>query len=125
MQEEVMRILKMVEEGKLDSEKASELIETLKVVKNEVDVIPNTRQQERMLRVKVLSKNNDTVNVTLPIKLVKSLISIFGKLPINHPGMDNIQIDTQAIIEAIDNDIQGKIVDVKSAEGDIVEVSID
>lgn len=125
MQEKIMRILKMVEEGKIDSEKASELIEALKSVKEEPVAISTSRPEERMLRVNVLSKNNDTVNVTLPIKLVKSVISIFGKLPINHPSMENIQIDTQAIIEAIDNDIHGKIVDVKSAEGDIVEVSID
>lgn len=38
-------------------------------------------------------------------------------------GMD--KVDTQLIAEAIDGNLVGKIVDIKSGDGDIVEIFID
>lgn len=122
MKEEISRILKMVEEGKIDSEKATELIEAL----NQTPVFeqaPKTDNNEKMLKVRVLSGENDKVNVNLPIKFIKTVLSACGKIPISADGLE--VIDTKLIAEAIENGIEGKIVDVKSANGDIVEVVIE
>lgn len=122
MKEDISRILKMVEDGKIDVEKATELIEAM----NAVPVFEQgakINNSEKMLRVRVISGENDKVNVNLPIKFIKNILNACGKIPIGVNGMESI--DTKLIAEAIENGIEGKIVDVKSANGDIVEVFIE
>ena len=121
MKEEVMRIIKLVEEGKIDSEKAAELIEALKIPQTESKV--TDFQDGQMLKVKVLSAQNDNVNIKLPIKFIKGVLASCGKIPINVNGMESI--DTSKLLEAIDSGLTGKIVEVQSSNGDIVEVVIE
>lgn len=122
MSEEVLRILKMVEDGKISSDKAAELIEALKapqaITNDPVDY------SERMLRVKVNSADGDDVNINVPIKFVKGVLKSVGKINIGgEGGLD--KVDPQLISEAIDGNLVGKIVDIKSGDGDIVEVYIE
>lgn len=137
MNEEISRILKMVEEGKIDSEKAMQLIELLKVGNKELvnlDKVSSsnngssTNINGKMLRIKVRSKDNDNVNINLPLKFVSGMIKTFGKIPnVNVSGMENVDMDamTQTILEAIDGGMDGKIVDIQSGDGDIVEIVIE
>jgi hypothetical protein len=80
---------------------------------------------DKMLKIKVNSHEGDNVNVKLPVKFIKIMLKTVGKIPISDSvrGMENI--DLNLISEAIDSGLSGKIVDVKSADGDIVEVSIE
>jgi transcriptional regulator CtsR len=135
MKEDITRVLKMVEEGKIDVEKASELIDALKASQPEENKIITTNFNDNgyngrsktgegtMLRVRVLSAANDTVNVQLPIKFIKGVLAACGKIPIDVNGMESL--DTAMLLEAMDSGLTGKIVDVKSANGDIVEVTIE
>ncbi len=137
MNEEIARILKMVEEGKIDSEKAMQLIEVLKGESKEfviLDKAPlnnshsNSKFKVKMLRIKVRSKENDIVNINLPLAFVSGMIKTFGKIPnVNVNGMSDIDMDamTQTILDAIDGGIGGKIVDIQTGDGDIVEVVIE
>lgn len=124
MKEEVSRVLKMVEEGKIDSEKAAELIMALENNKKELV----TKNNDKMIKVKVLSKDNDSVNVTIPVRLVQAIGGAIGKLP-QIKEIDGLNIDIQEIIQIIidsaNSDVQGKLVDVKNSQGDIVEVVIE
>jgi hypothetical protein len=126
MNEDMSRILKMVEEGKIDSEKATELLEALNanpVFEQMKKGCNGSNINDKMLKIRVISGENDKVNVNLPIKFIKNVLSACGKIPISADGMD--KIDVKLIADAIENGIEGKIVDVKSANGDIVEVSIE
>lgn len=129
MNEEILKILKMVEEGKITSDKAKELIEALDSKNTFIEAYKNTSDDtdiiNKMLKIRVNSKDGDNVNVNLPIKFIKTMLKTIGKLPIpdNIKGMESV--DLNLISEAIDNGLSGKIVDVKSANGDIVEVSIE
>ena len=138
MNEEISRILKMVEEGKIDSEKAMQLIEALKGGSKDfviLDKIPsntntynNSKMHSKMLRIKVKSKENDLVNINLPLKFVSGMIKTFGKIPnINVEGMEGVDMDamTQTILESIDGGMDGKIVDIHTGDGDIVEIVIE
>ncbi|GCD11305.1 SHOCT-like domain-containing protein [Clostridium tagluense] len=137
MNEEMSRILKMVEEGKIDSEKAMQLIEALKGESKEFITLDkpqpdnshsNSKFKVKMLRIKVRSNDNDIVNINLPLKFVSGMIKTFGRIPnINVNGMDDIEMDamTQTILEAIDGGIGGKIVDIKTGDGDTVEIVIE
>lgn len=123
MKEEVKRILKMVEEGKIDSEKATELIEVLDK-SNSVQQLTVSQNLDKMLKVRVLSSTNDTVNVNVPVKFLKAIGNAVNNIKI--PGVSEQEgIDIKMIMEAIDSGLEGKIVDVKSSNGDIVEVSIE
>jgi hypothetical protein len=137
MNEEISRILKMVEEGKIDSEKAMQLIEALKGESKEsvtLDKSPtnnshaNSKFKVKMLRIKVRSKENDIVNINLPLAFVSGMIKTFGKIPnVNVNGMSDIDMEamTQTILDAIDGGIGGKIVDIQTADGDTVEIVIE
>ncbi|MBC8061692.1 MAG: hypothetical protein H7Y18_13635 [Clostridiaceae bacterium] len=123
MKEEVKRILKMVEAGKIDIDKASELIEAINKPIN-VKQLSGSENQDKMLRVRVLSVTKDTVNVNVPIKFLKAIGNAVNNIKI--PGIsDENGIDIKMIMEAIDSGLEGKIVDAKSSNGDIVEVSIE
>lgn len=129
MNEEISKILKMVEEGKITSEKAGQLIESLNPRNTSIETYQSTSNDadimNKMLKIKVTSHDGDDVNVNLPIKFIKTMLKTIGKIPItdNIKGMENL--DLNLISDAIDNNLSGKIVDVKSANGDLVEVSIE
>lgn len=129
MNEEMSKILKMVQEGKITSEKAEQLIEALNTKSTSIETLGNTSNDtdiiNKMLKIKVTSHEGDDVNVNLPIKFIKTMLKTIGKIPIadNIKGMENL--DLNLISDAIDNNLSGKIVDVKSANGDLVEVSIE
>ena len=123
MKEEVTRILKMVQEGKIDIDKASELIDA---INKPNDVIPlgASENSNKMLKVRVISATKDAVNVNVPVKFLKAIGNAVNNIKI--PGIsDENGIDIKMIMESIDSGLEGKIVDVKGSNGDIVEVSID
>lgn len=123
MKEEVKRILKMVEEGKIDSDKATELIEALNKPA-EVRQLSVSGNLDKMVKIRVLSATKDTVNVNVPVKFLKAIGNAVNNIKI--PGVSEQDgIDIKMIMDAIDSGLEGKIVDVKSGQGDIVEVSIE
>ncbi len=123
MQEEVKRILKMVEEGKIDTEKASELIEALKG-QTELPQAAKISNSDKMLRVRVISGTEDNVNVNIPISFLKAIGTAVNNIKI--PGVSEQDgIDIKMIMDAIDSGLEGKIVDVKTGNGDLVEVTIE
>lgn len=123
MKEDIKRILKMVEEGKIDADKATELIEALNVQteSNSMEALPNI---DKMLKVRVISSTEDNVNINIPIKFLKSIGNAVNNIKI--PGVSEQEgIDIKMIMEAIDSGLDGKIVDVKSSNGDVVEIAIE
>jgi phosphotransferase system HPr-like phosphotransfer protein len=124
MNEAISKILKMVEEGKIDAAKAAELIDAISNKKEEEAAAPKA-QSEKMLKIRVLSGAGEKVNIKLPIKFIKTGLKAFGKIPINIDGDEEQRIDVQAIAHAIENDIEGKIVDCCTSKGDNVEIVIE
>jgi DUF4097 and DUF4098 domain-containing protein YvlB len=129
MKEEITRVLTMVQEGKIDADKASELIQVLKE-KEETDSQlvekPNT-YLDKTLKIRVVSAENDNVTVNLPIKLVKVVLMAGHSIAASIPQSEKYvkDIDINLIVEAIENELDGQIIDIKSANGDTVSVFID
>ena len=125
MNENITKILKMVEEGKIDAVKATELIEAINTKEKEESTEIKSKG-DKMLKIKVIAANQDEkVNVRFPIKFIKASLKAFGKIPINIDGDKDNNIDMQAIAEAIENDIDGKIVDCCTSKGENVEIVIE
>lgn len=129
MNEEIMRVLRMVEEGKISADKAKELIDALGDTSKNTDVVVPTRYEDKFLRVKVLGHDGDKVNVQLPIKVIKEIINVGGKLPISTfvKGMDEVDMSElmNTLTSCLENESIGEIVDICSSEGDIVKVAIE
>lgn len=129
MNEEVMTVLKMVEEGKVSADKAKELIDALGNTQKNIEVITPKKYEDKFLRIKVLSHEGDKVNVQLPIKIIREVIKVTGKLPISTSieGMNGINLDElmNTIVSCLDNEVMGEIVDICSSEGDTVKIVIE
>lgn len=122
MKDEIQRVLKMLEEGKIDSEKAAELIDLLKNNDKPVEVKEASPEYlNKMLKVNISEQGGDKVNVKVPIKFIKALGGAVTKIP----GVEMQGVDIKMIMDAIDEGLDGKIVDISSENGDIVEIVIE
>ena len=124
MKEEVLRILNLVEEGKIDSDKAADLIEALNAQPDNKQVT-KLSNSDKMLHVRVITENSkDNVNVNVPVNFLKAIGTAVNNVKI--PGVSEQEgIDVKMIMEAIDAGLEGKIVDIKTGNGDLVEVTIE
>lgn len=118
-----------MEEGKIDKEKASELINILQG-KDQPELVTLKKEVpygNKMLKIRVTSEEGDNVNVNLPINLVKAVLkvgtNIAEKIPEAEKYVKDINVDL--LIEAIENELDGQIVDITSANGDKVFVVIE
>ncbi|HYK74476.1 MAG TPA: hypothetical protein VEV44_15380 [Pseudoneobacillus sp.] len=132
MNVEIEKVLTMVQEGKIDSQKASELIDVLKAKqeRNGLTTKGSNNYVDKTLKIRVVSEENDRVSVNLPIKLVKVVLlaghSIASSIPQSEKYVKDIKKeDIDLILKAIENEIDGQIIEVNSANGDIVTVSIE
>ena len=129
MSDEISRVLTMVEEGKLNKEKAAELIEVLQGKDNQVVLTKRTSTSylNKILKIRVTSENGDNVNVNLPIKLIKAVLKVGANIAKMIPESEKYvkDIDVELLIEAIENELDGQIIDVTSAKGDKVLVIIE
>ncbi len=129
MSEEISKVLTMVEDGKLSKEKAVELIGALQGTGNQVSLNKQTSASylNKMLKIRVTSENGDNVNVNLPIKLIKAVLNVGSSIAERIPQSEKYvkDIDVALLIDAIDNELDGKIVDVTAANGDKVLVTVE
>lgn len=129
MNDEISRVLTMVEEGKLDKDKAAELIDVLqgKGKQSEQNKQTSTSYLDKMLKIRVTSEIGDNVNVNLPIRLVKAVLKVGVSIAERIPEAEKYvkDIDVELLIEAIENELDGPIVDITSANGDKVLVVIE
>ena len=138
--DEKLRILKMVEEGKLSAEQAVELLKALEGTVPEGEtadydqdayeqtaiVNSNIPYENKMLRVIVDSPAGDKVNIQLPVKIIRQMLKVTGKLPIKSEELEGIDLEalTASVLECIDNETLGNIVEVNRSDGTTVRIYI-
>lgn len=129
MKEEISRVLTMIQEGKIDADKGSELIQALKDKEEtgNISLEKPTTYLDKTLKIRVISAENDNVTVNLPIKLVKVILMAGHSIAASIPQSEKYvkDIDINLILEAIENELDGQIIDIKSADGDTVSVIIE
>ena len=128
MKDEISRVLTLVEEGKIDKDKAGELITILqgKVQSEPVKIKKEVPYGNKMLKIRVTSEEGDNVNVNLPINLVKAVLKVGTNIAERIPEAEKYvkDINVDLLIDAIENELDGQIVDITSANGDKVFVVI-
>lgn len=127
--DEKLRILKMVEEGKITAEQAAELMSAMNV-----DDIPEKTQVElvncydkKMFRIVVDSVNGDKVNIQFPVGAVKKILKATGKLPIPEKDLQGMDLASMmdAVSECLEDEIEGDFVNVEAADGTTVRIFVD
>ena len=89
-----------------------------------VPVKERKKPDDMILHVNVLSAEGDKVKVNLPIPLVK--VALEMGMSMNVQGGDVLKnIDINKILEMVDRGLVGKLVEVESAEGDMVEIVVE
>ena len=93
-----------------------------------VQVVPPAQRKnpdELVLRIKVLAADGDKVRVNLPVALLK-IISDANITVAEFTNNDALkQIDLEKIMTLVENGTVGKIVEIESAKGDIVEIVVE
>lgn len=139
--EERLKVLEMLRDGIISVDEASELLKTMDSAKVEVEedgeikVVSEKQnlqnQKPKMLKIKVDSVMGDRVNVNIPISFLKAAVAsgtinnVYNKsFKINGVDQDLLResIDIDLLIECIENDFVGNLVDVRSAQGDVVNI---
>ena len=121
MTSEKMKILEMIQEGKLT---ASEGMELLKVIEEGNSPIPSTG--ERFLRVRVVGEKTLKVNVNVPLSLIRSASKLIvyamsfvpadKRAELEQKGLDLQALDVEGLARILEETLDGKIVDVEVAD---------
>lgn len=130
--DEQLQILKMLEEGKITAEQASDLLSAVKTgketAKEGFEMVPqeNVDYDKRMFRVIVDSATGDKVNVQLPIAAVRSVLQVTGKIPALSDKLEGVDLAEvlDTVINCLDAQAIGDIVSVESSTGDFVKIFI-
>jgi transcriptional regulator with XRE-family HTH domain len=94
----------------------------------DVQIVPEEERKDfskMMLRINVLSAQGDKVKVNLPMPLLKTGLQIGMNMETmgNYDALKDIDFD--AILKMVENGVIGKLVEVESADGDIVEIVVE
>lgn len=119
--EERMRILQMIQEGKVTAEEGAKLLQALGSSRQSMP--PTPKRDPRMLRVRItdLDTGKTKVNVNIPMGLVNVGVKLGARFT-----PSSAEIDYDEIMDAIQNGASGKLVDLEDAEsGERVEVWVE
>ena len=114
MKEERLRILKMLEEGKISVEEAAKLLEALEAPQEEP-----TEGKAKWLRVKIATEEGEKVNVNLPLSLAKFAMRFIpqeakAKMEEKGVNLDQIlgeltEVKIGKLVEVVDGDNRGEV----------------
>lgn len=127
--DEKMRILKMVEEGTITAEQAAELMDAMCVDAGGETALAAGRDDygKKMFRIIVDSDEGDKVNIQFPVKAIKKILKVTGKLPIPAEELEGVDLNEimEAVSECLDDEILGDFVNVQTADGTKVKIFVD
>lgn len=121
--EERMKILELLAKGVISSEEAEKLLTAIDPQESSFQdaiPVPTKKAPFRMLRIYVDSKDGDNVKIQIPIEFAKLLKT--QKFNVN---LSNADIDIDQILDMINQGFVGELVNVESADGDIVKIVIE
>jgi len=127
MKEEIKKVLKMLEEKKINNDEAVELLDALKETEKEEQNIALDKRK-RFLKIRVTKEGKPQVNVVLPFGLINWGLNIASRMGKNNVDIEGekIPINMEELSKAMnDPEFTGKIVDVvEEEEGKHIEIEI-
>ena len=96
--------------------------------KKQVQILPEEKRKnidDMMFRVYVNSSDGDKVKITLPMPLIKMGLEMGMAMPQVSGNAALKDIDFSQLISMVEKGIIGKLVEVETSDGDIVEVVVE
>jgi|SRR5687767_5588572 hypothetical protein len=121
--EERMKILKMIEEGKLSAEEGTKLLAALSERRGPPPRVPGMPGPARWLRIRVTDTRSgrSKASVQIPLALVDAGLKIGAHFAPQVEG-----VDMSNVMEALRSGVTGKIIDVTDDEdGEHVEIYVE
>lgn len=116
--EEKMKILDLLSKNLIDSKTAETLLQSLE--ENKKVEVPSKTNSFKVLKIIIESADGDDVKINIPLEFAKVLK---GK---NFSSKFNgVDIDIDEIIELANSGMIGEIVNINSADGDNVIITIE
>jgi hypothetical protein len=138
MSEEKLKILQMIQEGKINAAEGMELLKALEESEPKIETSSPTpsRLANRFLRIKVYTAGAVKVNINLPLNLVRiaSKFAVFGmgyipesaRQEMDRKGIDLSKIDFEELLRMIEDGLaDGKLVDVEANDPDEGPVKVE
>lgn len=133
MNKELAKVLRMVEEGKINAAEGEELIRLINDDKSKGKAQKSdetyTRRTDsgKVIRIKVFQGNVAKVNLTVPLKLVSVFMNVGKGITAAIPDADKYlkESDFDVITEAIEQQVEGNIIDLETEEGERVLITIE
>lgn len=138
MSNEKMKILEMIQEGKLTAAEGMDLLKAIEEgsPREEVSQIaefePVKKEKvaatygDRFLRVRVVGEKTLKVNVNVPFSLIRSASKLIvyamsfvpadKRAELEQKGLDLQALDVEGLVRIIEESVDGKIVDVEVAD---------
>lgn len=137
MSSEKMKILEMIQEGKLTAVEGMDLLKAIddgsgekdfpspesQLMKNEA---PRSSVGDRFLRVRVVGEKSLKVNVNVPLSLIRSASKLVvyamsfvpadKRAELEQKGIDLQALDIEELVRLVEETVDGKIVDVEVAD---------
>src|SRR5699024_3136310 len=129
MKEEIRRIMQMVEEGKLSSDEATELMNALNepLEQSKETEETNRSYMGRSLKSRIREKDKERVRLNIRVKFVKWVLKIGHGLaqaiPDAKPYIEDV--DWNVVMQATDNHETGKIIELTTEEGEEITLYIE
>ncbi len=121
--EERLQILKMLEKGTIDAKEADELLDTLSKRDLAFDKPKGNKKKAKYIKILVEENGEEKVNISIPIMIAKTAMSIIPQKAKNQMNENNINLDE--LLKSIEDEASlGKIVDVNDG-GDHVVISLE
>jgi len=121
--EERLRVLQMLEDGKITAEEATALLRALGNGQTAGKAGPAIGTENRYLRIRVtdLASGTGKINVTIPLGLVSAGLRIAERFAPDFEG-----VDMQELEQAIVSGAQGRIIEVlDTQDGERVEIHVE
>lgn len=136
MTSEKMKILEMIQEGKLTAAEGLELLKAIEEGNTPKEATQSTENWvakkeknlsgERFLRVRVVGDKTLKVNVNVPLSLIQSASKLIvyamsfvpadKRAELEQKGLDLQALDVEGLVRILEETLDGKIVDVEVAD---------
>jgi hypothetical protein len=119
--EERLRILKMIEEGKISADEGAELLQALRTGEGGGKRRPGGEKRWLRVRITDLDSGQAKVSVNIPVSLVEVGLKMGARFAPNVEGFD-----FDEVMEMIRQGAEGRLVDVvDQVDGERVEVFVE
>lgn len=123
MSDDRLRVLEMIQNKTITAAEGADLLKALDKADENLKPVPQ-KNAFKMFKIKVLSADGDKVNVQIPIEFAKVALKS-GKGFMKVDQIEDLDLDIDAILDMIDTGMLGEIVNVESADGDLVKIVIE